>query len=113
MATLIKGKIHLPSDTENFAGATVYIYVENAGLMDMPAQVVTQTIQHNVTYEGQALAYSVEGQVSEDDAPFNLRVHISTHNSDDVKKGDFVTKRTYSVLGDQSPETVDVNVELV
>ncbi|MGB7339981.1 MAG: hypothetical protein WBC91_13890 [Phototrophicaceae bacterium] len=113
MPTLVTGHIHLPAATESFTGATVFISLDSVGMMDMPATTFTETIQHNVTYEGEPLAFSVEGQMGDSVGPFNLRVHISTHNSDDVQKGDYLTKRTYYVLKDNHSEHVDVNVELV
>lgn len=113
MPTLVQGTITLPDDTAHFAGASVYIYLENNGMMDMPAQVVANTIQHNMTYEGSALTFSVEGQVEDTEGTLNLRVHISTHHSDDVKKGDYVTKRAHHISADSLPASADIAVELV
>lgn len=113
MPTLVTGQIHLPEATASFAGATIFISLDSVGMMDMPATTFTETIQHNVTYEGEPLAFSIEGQLGDTVGPFNLRVHISMQNNDDVQKGDYLTKRTHYVLKDKHPEHVEVNVELV
>jgi hypothetical protein len=108
--TLVTGDIVLPSDARNFKDATVYIRLEKVGMMGMPAEIVSEQVLNNVTYDGDAIGFSLDGQVPED-GKYNLRVHVSKDGSDDFSKGDFITKRTHHVLKNGAPET-GVRVEL-
>ena len=112
--TLVTGTITLPADAANFKGATVYLNLEHAGMMGMPAELAAQSIMHNVDYEGGSIAFTVAGQDVGEGGKYNLRVHISMDGSEDFAKGDYVTKRTNTVLSNGAPdEGVEVIVEAV
>jgi hypothetical protein len=113
MATLVTGEIELPANTDSFSGATVYVSLESVGMMDMPSESVAQSTQRNVSYSGSVLSFSVDGSLGDAIGPFNLRAHVSMHGSDDVQKGDYLTKRTYTVLKENNPEHVSVKVDKV
>ena len=111
--TLVTGEIELPDDAANFTGATVYLNLEHAGMMGMPPEIAAQSIMHNVDYSGSPIAFTVAGADVGDGGKYNLRVHISMDGSDDFAKGDFITKRSYSVLENGVPDSATIAVEAV
>ncbi|MGJ3239137.1 MAG: YbaY family lipoprotein [Anaerolineae bacterium] len=113
MKTLITGNIYLPNDAPEFENATIYIWLEAVGMMDMPAQVVVESVLSNVQYQGVALPFTVAGSLDEHEGAYNVRAHVSMHGEDDVRRGDYVSKRAYPVLQDRHPDTVDIRVERV
>ncbi len=113
MATLISGTIALPAGTEAFSGATLYIVLEEIGMMDAPAQVAAQGMQRNVAYDGAPIPFSLEGDPPSPDGTYNLRVLVSRSGGSEIRQGDFITKRRYRVLENGAPDRADVAVERV
>lgn len=113
MPTLVTGEINFPDGTGNFSNATLRVQLESIGMMDMPAEVVAESIQQHVAYTGQSLSFEVDGDVAGATGPFNLRVHLSMSGADDIAKGDYITKRSHTVLKERNPDYVQVEVEKV
>ncbi|GAB5494548.1 MAG: hypothetical protein Phog2KO_47630 [Phototrophicaceae bacterium] len=112
MATLVTGNIELP-DSADFSGATLFVSVESIGMMDMPATVIAETILGSIDSNNQPFSFSIDGTVGNSEGPFNLRAHMSLDGSKDVRKGDYITKRTYTVLKTNDPDYIEVKVEKV
>jgi len=110
----ISGSINFPSDAQTFSGAKLMIRLEAIGMMDAAAQVVAQATQQNVSYQAH-LPFVLRGTLpeSEDHTRYNVRVHISLDGSDDISKGDYLTKQSYTVLQDSTSEELTVEVERV
>ena len=113
MSVLVTGEIEFPQDTGTFSGATAYLSLESVGMMDMPSTIIVENTLDNVSYDGSSISFEIKGTLDGSVRPLNLRVHISMHGSDDVQKGDYLTKRTYSVLKDSNPEHITVKVDRV
>lgn len=113
MPVLVTGNIELPQNTGSFSGATLYIALESVGMIDMPSTVVAQNSLNNLSYNGSNLSFELSGTIGDDAESLNLRVHISMPGSDDVQKGDYINKRSYSIQKDNIPDTVSVKVERV
>lgn len=88
---VINGQIHLPAHTHNFSGATVYVRLENIGMMDAPATIAEQVVLRNFSYSGNSIPFSIKTESS----GANVRVHISMDGSDEFEKGDYITKQSY------------------
>lgn len=113
MAILISGTITFPQGTEHFVGATLYVLVEEVGMMDAPAQIVTQSTQRNVSYSGSPINFSIEGDMPSPNGSYNLRVLVSRSGGSEIRQGDYITKRRYTVLQNGAPSTTNVEVERV
>ncbi len=113
MPLLIKGTIAFPAGTEHFVGATLYIMVEEVGMMGAPANIIAQHTQRNISYNGSPIPFSLEGNMPPASNHYNLRVLVSQHGSSEIQRGDYITKQRYSVLQDGAPDTAQVQVERV
>ena len=113
MPVLVTGEIEFPQGTAPFSGATAYISLESVGMIDMPSTVVVEQTLNNVSYGGSNLSFELNGTVDENSGGLNMRVHISMQGSDDVQKGDYLNKRTYTVLKNGYPDKVTVAVDEV
>jgi len=113
MPTLVSGTIAFPSGTEPFSGATVHVVLENIGMMDAPAQIVTQSSERNVAYNGSPIRFSLDGNMPPADGSYNLRVLVSRNGGSEIQRGDYMTKQRYPVLESGTPHSVNVQVELV
>lgn len=113
MPDLVTGTIEFPANTESFTDVTIYIRLESVGLLDMPAHIITESTQRNISYEGSALPFSLNGDVTDNPGPFSVQVHVSLHGTGNVKKGDYVTKRAHNVLQNKNPDHIIVRVEKV
>ena len=113
MAVIVTGEVELPSSAEAFSGASLFISLESVGLMDMPAQVIVETVQRRIDADDAPFSFSLDGDIGDSSGPFNVRAHISMDGSGDVRKGDYLTKRNYTVLKENNPDYVIVKVEKV
>ena len=111
MPVIVTGTIELPQGSDSFSGATIYISVESTGMMDMPSTVMAQSTLNNVSYNGSAIPFEVNGTLDDDAGHLSLRVHISMPGTDDVQKGDYITKRQHNLSG--SSNRMNVRVERV
>ena len=113
MATLVTGEITLPANAEHFSGATLYLNLEGNSPMGMPPEIAAQTIVRDVEYTGSPIPFTLTGEDVGTGGRYNLRVHISMDGSDDYSKGDYITKRTNTVLKNGAPDTATIVVEAV
>lgn len=113
MTKVITANITFPANTAHFTNATAYIRLESISMLDMPATIVAETVQRQVNYSGEPLSFRLKGQMNDTTSAFNLRVHISMTNVDDVQRGDYVTKRNYSVETNDQATPIEVQVEAV
>ena len=110
--SLVSGTIELPQDTDDFSNATIYVRLVSANIMGMPAETLAESSDSGIEYNGYPLPFSLDGTV-DGDGSYNLQIHISLDGTDDVQKGDFVTKRVHPVLKENNPDRVTVKVEKV
>lgn len=113
MSLLVSGEIELPQNTDSLSGATLYITLESIGMMGMPSTILAQSTANNISYDGSKLSFELNGSIPDDAESLNLRAHISMYGSDDVQKGDYVSKRRYNIQKENIPDTVSIKVELV
>lgn len=113
MATLVTGEVELANSTEEFSGATLFVSLESVGMMDMPSEVIVESVQRGINADDAPFSFTLSGDVGDSSGPFNVRAHISMDGSDDVSKSDYLTKRNYTVLKENNPDYIVVKVEKV
>jgi hypothetical protein len=111
--TLITGQITLPANAEHFTDATIYLNLEGNTALGMPPEIAAQTVMRDVSYNGNPIPFTVTGNDVGQGGRYNLRVHISMDGNDEFNKGDYITKRTHTVLKNGAPDTVAIAVEAV
>jgi hypothetical protein len=111
--TLVTGQITLPANAAHFSGATIYLNLEGNTPLGMPANLVAQTIVQDVSYNGNPLEFTLTGDDVGQGGRYNLRVHISMAGSAEFNKGDYITKRTHTVLKNGAPDMASIAVEAV
>lgn len=112
MATLVTGTVDTPQSAD-FSGATLFISVESIGMMDMPSVVIAETVMQSIESDNTPFSFSIKGSIGDSEGPFNVRAHISMDGINDVRKGDYITKRAYPTLKASNPDYVEVKVEEV
>ncbi|HEX2618655.1 MAG TPA: YbaY family lipoprotein [Phototrophicaceae bacterium] len=113
--TKVTGEILLDDSAPAFSGATVYVRLEDTSLMDATAPVLAEQVLHRVSHaEGQPISFNLEGErpVNEQ-SRLNVSVHISLHNSGEIRPGDYITVQSYPVLTHGNPDHVQVQVRRV
>lgn len=110
---LLEGTIVFAASAPAFVGATVRVFLEDVSIMDAPAPVIAEHVEHQVTYAGHPLAFKLFGEIPHTEHHYNVRVHISRDGSADIKAGDFITMQSYPVLTHGYPETIQVEVRAI
>lgn len=113
---LVTGEIIFADDALPFKNATVTVRLEDTALMDMPSQVLVEEVLENVSYDGAgSIIFTLDGELptSKQGMSYNVSAHVSLDASDDITKGDYITKQSYPVLRKQYPDQVTITVEKV
>jgi len=111
--TQVRGEVVFPAGTPSFGGAEMIIRIEDVGLLGMPAQVISEKNASNIAYQGAPLSFSVDSDFPESGGSYNLSVHIRTRGGSDINKGDFITKRGYSISSNDRLDNLRIEVEVV
>ena len=109
----ISGEIRFAAGTPSFSGATITIRLEDTRLMDAPARVLAKQTLHHVSYSGQDIPFSFDAPQPDEHARCNIGVHISLQGSDEIRKGDYITKQMVPILAQSYGPEVKVLVEQV
>lgn len=112
MPELVNGQIILP-DGARFENARLAVYLEDVSLLDAPAKIVAQHIEHGVNAGDAPFPFKLVAAMPEGNGDYAVRVHISRAGDDNINKGDLITKQRYSVLQNSTPDRVEVRVEVV
>lgn len=118
MATkpLVNGKIIFAGDAPHFENGTVTVRLEDTALMDMPSKVLVEEVLENVSYDGAgSIDFTLDGELPTDKQgmSYTVSAHVSLSDSDEIEKGDYITKQAYPVLRKQYPDQVTITVEKV
>lgn len=109
---LVTGEITFQGETSTFSGAVLRVRLENTGMMDAPAEIVSEQVTENVS-SGDPLSFQLRGELPDERSQYNVRAHISMDGSADIQKGDYVSKQSYPVLTHGNPNHVQVQVSRV
>jgi uncharacterized lipoprotein YbaY len=113
---LVTGEVVFDENTNPFSGATITVRLEDVGMMDGPATVVAEQVIRNVSYDGngkKSVSFTLQGSLPNDNSSYSVSSHVSMDGSDDIQKGDYITKQSYPVLTHGNPNRVSVHVKKV
>jgi uncharacterized lipoprotein YbaY len=126
---LLRGKIIFDkNNVKSFAGATVYIRLEDVTMQDAPSKLILQQVINNVSYGGGAddiaghyhhqkkLEFALFGDRIVVDARrlYTITVHIDVDNNGKINPGDFINMESYPVITHGYPkDNVSVHVRQV
>lgn len=105
------GSVSFPADA-SFSGATLYVRLNNVSMMDAPATTAGEVVFHNVSSDD-TINFSIKTDDYNEQARYAVSAHASMDGSDDISKGDYITKQTYSVFTDGPSGNVEITVESV
>ena len=125
---LLRGKIIFENNVKSFAGATVYIRLEDVTMQDAPSKLILQQVINNVSYGSGAddiaghnhhqkkLQFALFGDRIVVDARrlYTITVHIDVDNNGKINPGDFINMESYPVITHGYPkDSVSVYVRQV
>ena len=112
----VSGDVVLPAGNYTVAPALVLVQVEDISRADAPAVVIGEFRQRKTDLKGgDAIPFTVAVQDAAVDERhlYSVRAHVNVGDEGSVKRGDFVSTRTYPVLTRGSSNTVRVLVQQV
>jgi uncharacterized lipoprotein YbaY len=102
--------------TRPFTDATVYVRLEDVSRLDAPSTVIAEQMIRHVSHPAgsqQRLAFSLYGQLPDDQASYIVQVHVDVDGDGRVSSGDYRSMESYPVLTHGYPNQVTVRVREV
>lgn len=112
----VTGEVVLPADDYPAQPAELVVQVEDISRADAPSVVVGEFRRRVAGLRGGAalpFTITIPGDVIDERHLYSVRAHIDVSGSGTVKRGDFVSTRTYPVLTRGYGENVQVSVRRV
>jgi uncharacterized lipoprotein YbaY len=112
----VTGEVLLPAGDYTIPSAHVIVQVEDISRADAPSVVVGEFKRRKAGLRGGAtlpFAIAVPGDRIDDRHLYSVRAHVDVSGSGAVKRGDFVSTRTYPVLTRGQGDSVSVTVQRV
>lgn len=100
---VVSGTIVFGADLEPFAGAIVYVRLEDVSRIDASAVMVAETVLQDVRAGGQApsqLEFTIDAPPLDPRARYIVRVHVDVDADGQVGIGDYVSTISHSVPTD-------------
>lgn len=97
---VVSGTIVFGSDLEPFAGATVYVRLEDISRINVSAPVVAETVLQEVRAGGQApiqLEFTIDAPPLDPRAILSVRVHVDVDADGQVGIGDYVSTISHPI----------------
>ena len=116
MSALVKGEIVIGQEIGSFSRAQANIYLEDISLADAPAQIVAQQTISDISHQAgteKRVPFNLPGYTPKERASYSVRVHISRHDSQEVRVGDCITMQSYPVLTRNNPNQATIFVREV
>ena len=113
---LVKGKITFEEGAPPFAGATMYVRLENITAADVAAEAVANYVERDVGFDPKTsshLSFAVAGNPPNPRASYAVRVHIDIDGDGAVSQGDFISMQSYPVITFGHPREVSILVRQV
>jgi uncharacterized lipoprotein YbaY len=98
---LVKGEITFEEAAPPFAGATMYVRLENVIAADIASEAVADYVKRNVAFDPKTssdLSFAIAGNPPDPRANYAVRVHIDVDGDGKVSEGDFISMQSYPVL---------------
>ncbi|SEN33251.1 hypothetical protein [Nitrosomonas marina] len=96
----VAGQVLIDSDVDTFHDATLYVYAEDAGMLDESAVPLgVERIDHVSHRKGEtsALPFVVDFTVKNLHSDTIVRAHISMSKTPEIRRGDWVTVQAFAV----------------
>ena len=113
---LVKGKITFKEGAAPFAGATMYVRLENITVADAASEVVADYVERDVTFDPRTcrdISFAIAGNPPDPRASYAVSVHIDIDGDGEVSKGDFINMQSYPVITFGHPREVSILVRQV
>jgi uncharacterized lipoprotein YbaY len=113
---LIQGRVVFDESAESFAGATLYVFLEDTTYADDSAEKIAEQVIENVAYDARApndLPFTLYGEVPDQRARYTLRVLVDLDGDGRISQGDFINTQSYPVLTRGKPSDITVRVKRV
>ncbi|MCU0497496.1 MAG: hypothetical protein MUF87_09110 [Anaerolineae bacterium] len=97
--------------TESITHSTIYLQLQDISRLDVPSQVLSETIAHGVTIApDHPIILTIDhAETADPRLRPNLRVHVSQHGHRALHSGDLLTTETYPIGPDQTAIIVTVS----
>ena len=113
---LIQGRVVFDERAESFAGATLYVFLEDTTYADDSAVKVAEQVTKDVAYDARArnsLPFTLYGDVPDQRAQYTVRVLVDLNGDGKTSRGDFINVQSYPVLTWGHSNDVTIRVERV
>lgn len=113
---LVQGRIVFDEAAESFAGATLYVFLEDTSYADAGAVKVAEHVTKDVSYDASArnsLSFTLYGDLQDQRAHYTVRVLVDLNGDGRISHGDFINVQSYPVLTWGHPNEVTIHVERV
>lgn len=110
------GTIVFDADIEPFAGATVYVRLEEVTRADAPSRVIAETILRDVQVGGQGareLEFTIDMPMLDPRERYVLRVHVDVDGDGRIGVGDYVSTGSYPVVPGAGASARSIQVKRV
>lgn len=113
---VVTGSIVFGADLEPFAGATVYVRLEDASRINAPALVVAETVLRDVQAGGQdpdRIEFTIDAPPLDTRARHVVRVHVDVDADGQVGIGDYVSTISHPLKAGDGAATLLIPVKRV
>lgn len=113
---LVTGSIILGREVREFAGATVYVRLEDVSRADTIAVLIGEQVLDKVSHRAgteETLDFAVYGELPTESGDYNVSVHIDLDGDGQVSRSDYITVESFPVRVPGAAERVRIRVEEV
>src|SRR6266480_1555796 len=114
--SLLRGRVVFDESVESFAGATLYVFLEDTTLADESSVNIAEQVTKDVRYDasgGESIPFAFDVAIPDERAHYTVRVLVDLNGDGRTSRGDFVNVESYPVLTWGNPNEVTVRVERV
>lgn len=113
----IRGTIHLPPAADLPPGATTHVRVIDVSMADAEAQVVTESVLHDVAAKaarGEPLTFELAADLDpRPTSSYAVSVHIDALGDNLLKSGDLINMQRYPVNAEEPEQELEIQVKKI
>ena len=113
---LVEGKIIFDQLAKSISHGTVYIYLEDVSMADVPSRVISEQVIADVDLvatQDPAIEFVLYGKITDYNASYAIRVHADIDRDGKLSKGDFINMESYHVLTHGYPKNILIHVRQI
>lgn len=107
---LVYGNVILAEGGPPFDDATIYVRLEDVSRVDSASTVVAEQVIHHVTASSVPIPFSLSGELPDQQALYNVSVHVDVNNDGTLSKGDYLSMESYPVITLGYPRQITIRV---